>query len=794
MTQEKRTYFINPYTFVPLAEKQVFQATERKEDIATHALLEKDRFTGRINCSLKFITPAVIPGKVDKDKTPTSLHAYVHKGNLAIPGSRIRGHLCNLMKAINSSPVQSYQQMMILTRIRDLRTDPVRKGFIFVRDKKMYIQEVKEEILVAHPDRTNCDSIFNSNPRSGTDVGDNKRFDFKLSTPQTMELFKKFEVNMRDLGSACRYVQAGNYYMFTLGMIEDQALREEIKEQGTSLSEPAPAQATDSYIIPAAAAVCYDDASEKSIEKFAVQKAIQDQGVSGTVYCGHPISGPSREYRMYMTKKEKSGLQTKNGRWVKFDSWSGQDGENRFRDLGGKRLNRTHWNKYHVVNIDNENLSTVYPLTPTIYDQFNESVKDMALLTKERQDKEERDYFKYINKMSPLEPGMFVYFKTVDTNNQKRRICSIGRHYRYLYPLGSIKQRIDKSNSEKDAALCPVKHLSGWADDQGMENKFSFNAMKSRLWVEMAMGPEKNKTNCKERCLRILSSQPPKQAAFYLENGSTTKNYDDPETRIRGRKFYWHDKKWRDKMWDNTDMQGDYAFDNPDPENNKEQWSKAEVLFASEDNPQEFRFTIRVMNLSKDELYLLLTSLVGFEFDIDDEGKKITPENTQWCHKIGHARPFMGTAIINVSGLEYLGIDDNFGIPSLRRETIKKIADLFGWDQDLVTWQKENLLDLKHVKALKRIMHFEGAYQNLTSDQLDARISYPLGQQNTKELTWRDREEKDRPKTYTWFEKMAGDNPLPYPDDRVSQALPVYTNNSSRAGNPSRKRKKRRNR
>ena len=76
--------------------------------VSTHAWLKNDPyFTGVIHCQLKFITPAVIPGEQQSgdDNGPGEIHAYTYDGNLAIPGSRIRGHLLNLMRAINSSPV-----------------------------------------------------------------------------------------------------------------------------------------------------------------------------------------------------------------------------------------------------------------------------------------------------------------------------------------------------------------------------------------------------------------------------------------------------------------------------------------------------------------------------------------------------------------------------------------------------------------------------------------------------------------------------------------------------------------
>jgi hypothetical protein len=111
-----RTHFINPYTFIPLSK----EGPLIKANNPTHALFQKDCFTGIIECQLSFFTAAVIPGfqKPGTQDQPGEIKTFTYGEHLAIPGSRIRGHLFHLMRAINSSPITVVQDMVILERRR----------------------------------------------------------------------------------------------------------------------------------------------------------------------------------------------------------------------------------------------------------------------------------------------------------------------------------------------------------------------------------------------------------------------------------------------------------------------------------------------------------------------------------------------------------------------------------------------------------------------------------------------------------------------------------------------------
>lgn len=667
-----RKYFINPYTFIPLSRNgPVFGKEE-----TTHAFFKPGAFTGRITCELEMFTPTVIPGEQEPgtDTNPGKIKAYLYDNHLAIPGSRLRGHLMHLMRAINSSPINSYDNRVILER----EQGDHKKGFIFKKaNGSLWVQEVEDEVLVAHSDRPGKPTL-----QGGVTV--------QLDKPLLLSSGKKVDVPEIDSTSPFNF----------------------------------------------------------------------SQGECGDVHWANPTWGPRglRKFKKYhITPGSGSSIK---GRWIKIEAWSGQDGENVYAPMNdAEHLRKVHRNAWHLMNLDTSNLGRQYEINNTLEDVYNAGVKEMARLAEDRSKPKDQKCADNICRMVPLEEGMFVYFK-IDGSNE---IISIGRHYRYLFQKGSVEQKVDALRSTMGIngdAQCLVDGLAGWANARDREGQ------KGRLYVEMAIGPEYNDSLVQEKNLRILSSQPPKAANFYLEGG----DYNNRNSYIRGRKFYWHDSKWHEKMWDNEDLRkGEHAFENPYPDNNKKQWSKAKVIMATEQNPVVFRFTIRCVNLSENEKNLLLTALVGFD-PIAKDGKLQQSDCKDWCHKIGHARPFMGSGVIRVLEAKELCFDKN-GKPDTRG------ISLGAWQSALSGWQTQ-FNNRQHIPLLKRVMYFGGAYESLKSEEKDARITYPLGQKEVSSLTWN---HDPTPKTFEWFGHNK-DTLLPLPQPGQSQALEVWVEHGHSQG------------
>ena len=154
-----RQYTINPYTFVPLGKKCL---PENEPEDIHHLWLDENRLTGKIHVKLTYVTPAVIPRKQSPGTVdgPGYIETYVHNGHVAIPGSRIRGHLMSLMRALNSSPILQYEDRAILQR-RERNKNP-RKGFVIDDHGTLKVQEIRpirvgeerlDEYLSVHPQR-----------------------------------------------------------------------------------------------------------------------------------------------------------------------------------------------------------------------------------------------------------------------------------------------------------------------------------------------------------------------------------------------------------------------------------------------------------------------------------------------------------------------------------------------------------------------------------------------------------------------------------------------------------------
>ncbi len=660
-----RSHFINPYTFIPLSSQGPLIRDVKQ---STHAWFEKETFTGRIECQLILYSPTAIFGDSNSQSEtmdePAKISAYRYNNRLAIPGSRIRGHLLNLMRAINSSPVTAFEKRVMLDR----RNGLPRKGILLQNSGSWEIHEIKHEVLVAHRERTGPPELQNP----------------------------------------C----APEY-------------------------EP----------------VAFNSGEKSEIPKFNCTQKLSTQGLQADLYYANPAWRPTktRRHKRYLAQKGTGTPRCRKGRWVKLSSWSGQDGNNYLKDIKGNR--RRHWNSWHLVDL-NSLVKDSLPINKAIMDTFNDCIDEMSSLIEER-DKTEWQQAKDTKKAKNISSGTFVYFMTDENNN----VTSIGRHYHYLEQQGTVEDKVENANSRlasHSGDRCAVSNLAGWASDSDDPG------MKGRIWVEMALDPGDQNVPLEYKNLRILSSQPPKAACFYLENG----DYQDPASRIRGRKFYWHDPQWEKPMWDNKDLQPNEkrcAFENPEPLQNRKQWVKAELIMANEQTPVTFDFTIRLMNATSDELNLLLTSMVGLSAMVDN-GFICSENLTSWSHKIGHARPFIGSGIIRIKKVEQVKFNKDTYLPELSTLPNKKILD------DIKGWQQKTLKG-SHIKMIERVMHPQGAY---VKDELGKgiRITYPYFRDAG--LSWISQDRKDHPKTFEWFRKnKTAKKKLPKPEPGTSQALPV---------------------
>ncbi|OQB41349.1 MAG: hypothetical protein BWY09_00609 [Candidatus Hydrogenedentes bacterium ADurb.Bin179] len=500
------------------------------------------------------------------------------------------------------------------------------------------------------------------------------------------------------------------------------------------------------------------------------------QGVNGEADWEHPAWGPpgTRPHKMYMAMPE-TGMASE-GRWVKIPAWSGQDGENCLKDTTSNR-DKTHYVVWHLVDLDT--LSSEEHEFDVDVENFKTTAKVLADAAKEDSDK--RAHAENIRSMKDwLKPGTFVYF----IFNEEEK--SFGLHFQYFrYPARVHPSASPAGDAPKHDA-CIVDGIQGAANDSDQSGR------RSRFWAEMALA-EDNAPATQEVNLRILSSQPPKAACFYLKpsgNGRPA-TWGEGGSQLRGRKVYWHDPKYNRPLWDDIGHRTHFAFENPYPGNPKlkSQWSRAELVQPN----TRYTVTLRCLNFSKDELFLLLTALVGFNPQ-DAEGRIVpggTAENPDWCHKIGGARAFMGSARLGITSIERLSFDT---------KTLAPVMDTDGdiTPNSLKKWQADTLKEseAKHLESLKRVMRYHGAYEKddpgLTKSNI--RIAWPLGQNNSRPVL--DFSDPNRlPAVFNWFSfnKDRQNNRakvLPFPLKDAAQALSAWVKTPDQRQGPQQDRRR----
>jgi len=104
--------FYHPYNFIPATGKVNNAKTPTMSSHETrHDLYMNNRFSGRIICELKTITPTIV-GNIHKkerendDASPTLVDLYTWKGKEAIPANSLRGMISNSIEIISQSALR----------------------------------------------------------------------------------------------------------------------------------------------------------------------------------------------------------------------------------------------------------------------------------------------------------------------------------------------------------------------------------------------------------------------------------------------------------------------------------------------------------------------------------------------------------------------------------------------------------------------------------------------------------------------------------------------------------------
>lgn len=353
----------------------------------------------------------------------------------------------------------------------------------------------------------------------------------------------------------------------------------------------------------------------------------------------------------------------------------------------------------------------------------NEAIKQ-NLKSKNLNPNEEADYLatKDICNRSnvPLKKGHLVYFQLNGNIAKNLGYVSIPR---WKYEK-AIHEKIDKSFHPVEDAddLCPTSRIFGFVRDKKISKKKDNKGKSSyagRVYFSDAKFDTSNGKKIKydeKIVLDILGSPKPTTYEFYLYNTNNKSSvgskhnpndYNNQSTRLRGRKFYFHQEN-----------NGQYRRKNNDP--TPQNSTLKRVL--TEDN--EFIFKVHFENLEDYELGLLLWSLAL--------------ENGM-AHKIGMGKPLgLGSASIEIESMEItdriVRYNELFNDSGSFQKGMSEISD---WKNEYVAkfteWIKGvfgiEFQDLENVKDIREILKYPNKSTNPTH--------YPLCKnKDEKQFEW----------------------------------------------------------
>ena len=193
--------------------------------------------------------------------------------------------------------------------------------------------------------------------------------------------------------------------------------------------------------------------------------------------------------------------------------------------------------------------------------------------------------------------GYIPAWYTEEKGNIKLSLASIGRKA-YDNRMGNIVGAKRPCRNRKD--MCKACQLFGMVGNE--------ESAGSKVRITDAICVSKNPMS-EYKTLGELSTPRISYLLFYTNGAS----YDDPSCEIKGRKYYWHDMRKSDLSKIVSVNKG-----------------KMNATYEALDSNNVFEFRVYYDGISKKQLDELIWSLTLSE----------NKENSEYCHKIGHGKPF----------------------------------------------------------------------------------------------------------------------------------------------------------
>jgi CRISPR-associated protein (TIGR03986 family) len=314
----------------------------------------------------------------------------------------------------------------------------------------------------------------------------------------------------------------------------------------------------------------------------------------------------------------------------------------------------------------------------------------------------------FVKKDRKLRQGDLVYYHKAPDGSQHIYPVAIPRR-EYRFPREALLPK-HVCRCKNLQTLCLACRTFGWVHEEADDDRTQQIAYAGR--VRFSLGTLKNETTMQYLeadpdgiALAILGTPKPTTTLFYLlqSNGkpaSSSTNYNDPNSRLRGRKFYRH---WGG--WDTLPARQKQEYRRAGNERDKQNRTLFEVLAPG----AHFTFQVKFENLQPVELGALLWSL-----QLEDG----------MFHRLGFAKPLgFGSVKICVTEVAILPMATRYNslLSSGDNEAEQAQSDPQTPSPDLKTWISTFVAQMEAVYCKKG-----EAFGNLTNiADLKALLSAP---------------------------------------------------------------------
>lgn len=514
--QREDIRFINPYTFVPVQEKNGGERTDINQQYH-----EKDLHTGYLECSIYVKTPLAVPDTEKREEKENEHVSYPffsygdgEDKKLAIPGSSIRGTIRSVFEAATDSCMSTIRPDTKLSRRVDNK-HPYDPGVLKKENGEWRLYKANRYLLASHKDGN-----------------EKKRLGYR-ECKETAELKQESYVGIVRSPEGYRYARMADGTKLRWGDRVDFSIYKD--KAGKNISHM-----SRGHLI-------WEGIADE-VTKVKNEDTGSGKTLTGYVYIGEMFADKKHGESLFCCEKEPEKYASDE---LKKALEELKETLEIYRD---KAINKT---------------------------EGHSSYKDF----------ERTEWMQAI----PL------WFKKKENGKVSLSLAAIGRTM-YDTRLNDLADKKDACSNKNN--LCEACTLFGMA---GQEEKFG-----SR--VRFTDAEEIGKCRTESKTLSVLGQPRHSYLPFYAKG--KIESYDDADTGIAGRKFYWHNLKA-------AKDDGAYAMSEKNGLN-----STMELVMPDEENAL-FHFNVYYDGITESQLKKLIWCI-----NLGENNK-----DGSMGHKLGHGKP-----------------------------------------------------------------------------------------------------------------------------------------------------------